>query len=483
MSKSTTIRKKPSKRSAPASTQLESVVEPEQWFPRKYHLHALEFALSRPGVMLALDPGLGKTSIGLKLTDLFLQSGTAGCMVVVAPLRVCEQVWTAEIDKWKDFCHLTWSFIHGPKKKAAMDAEADVYLVTPDGLDILLANKKWLRKKRPALIVDESTKFKRSNSQRFKKLKKLLNYFHRRYAFTGTPAPNSLEDLFGQVFIVDQGETLGRYISHYRERWFVESGYGYALRDKQAEKEIHEALKPLAIFMSAADHLDLPPLVVQDIAVELPKSARETYLDMEIDLLTYLESGHKITAVSAAAASMKCRQIANGGLYIEGTDNKEWEELHSAKIEAVEDLVEELSGQPAMIIYEFHHDLARLQRVFGKNLPYIGGGVSSTRLRSIATDWNAGKLPLLACQPAAMGHGLNLQKGGHHIIWPSLIWDLELYEQTIKRVWRQGVKASRVVVHRIYAKNTVDEVILGALRGKAGQQNRLLNAIRVRYRD
>lgn len=457
----------------------------DAWPPKKYQLKALRFMLSRGAAGLFLDPGLGKTSISLAAISFLLSEKVVEAAIVVAPVRVCYSVWRQEGERWADFRHLSFSLLHGPKKAQALREKADVYLITPDGLDLLLANKRWLAGKKLALFVDESTKFKSPKSERFRKLKRLLRYFFRRYILTGTPAPNGLLNLFGQIYILDQGIALGRYISHYQETHFDEVGFGWEVKDG-SEKKIHRLLKPLTLSMSAEDYGELPELIINDIGVDLPESARKVYKEMERELITILNGGESITASSAAAASMKCRQIANGSLYRQKSSedlrrSDSWVDLHDAKLEATEDLVEELSGQPALILYEFEHDLARLRRAFGKDLPAIGGGMSAKKSDDLARLWNAGKLPLMAGQPAAMGHGLNLQQGGHHVIWHSLIWDLELYDQAIRRVYRQGVSKS-VTVHRIFARKTIDLAILSALEGKARTQQALLFALRATLR-
>lgn len=442
--------------------------------------------LERGAAGLFLDPGLGKTSITLAVSDILATKQLSKGVLVIAPLRPCYLTWPAEIRKWTDFNHIKYAILHGSKKDDALRSRANVYLINPEGL-------RWLARaigSNPdnwpfdVLVVDESTKFKHTGTQRFKELKYLLPKFRRRYILTGTPAPNGLLDLFGQVYILDLGAALGAFITHYRIKFFNPGGFGgYEWRIKEgADKEIYERLAPLVLRMDQKDYLELPPLVEIDRWVTLPPPARAVYNDIEVKFVADLESG-KIKAATAAAATTKLRQIANGAVYTDEVTStgRRAEKLHDAKTEELVELLEELSGQPALVAYEFNHDLARIKEGlkaagFG-TVPHLGAGVTMRESQQIANAWNSGKLPVLLGHPQSIAHGLNLQEAGRAVIWYSLTWDLELYDQFVRRVWRQG-QTGRVFVYRVLAEDTVDVAVLRAIRAKTKTQGALLDALR-----
>lgn len=446
-----------------------------KWQPKEYQKRAMKFCLSQGAAGLFLDPGLGKSSIMLGVITTLLRQKLIGKVLVIAPLRVCYGVWPEEVRKWDEFSHLRVEVLHGPKKHEALAREADIYLINPEGLE-------WLTKQAfdvDVLVTDESTKFKRTNTKRFKLLKLWLGKFRRRYILTGTPAPNGYLDLFGQIYILDGGAALGRYITHYRMNYFFQSGYGgYEWKLLPgADERIQKAIKPLVMRMEAKDYLDLPPIVFNTVKVQLPEEAMRVYKAVEDELIVRLQDGTEVVSANAAVASGKCRQVANGALYFQDEQQRKWQALHSAKLDALEDLVEEASGQPVLVVYEFEHDLERLLELFGKDTPYLGGGVSPGKSVEIQGRWNAGQVPVLLGHPKSMGHGLNLQKGGHILVWFTPTWDLELYDQTNKRLHRQGT-SERVIVHHIIAENTLDEVVLKTLQGKDRTQQQLLEALK-----
>ena len=454
------------------------------WKPHAYQKAAVKFCVSQGAAGLFLDPGLGKTSIMLATFKVLKARGLVKRMLVVAPLRPAYSVWPGEVARWADFNGLTWSLLHGPEKDSRVHDKSDIHIINPEGLSWLFGtygkagptlrrtgNDPWPW---DMLVVDESTRFKHTNTNRFKTLRPYLRMFKRRYILTGSPAPNGLMDLFGQVFILDGGAALGGFITHFRSNYFTPTGYGgYEWRlIPGAEKQIYAKLKPLVMRLSAEDYLDLPPLIMNTVSVSLPVKARQVYSQMEEDLFTILE-GESITAANAAAATNKCRQVANGGIYHEG--GKEWTDIHEAKVEAVQEIVEELSGKPVLIAYEYAHDLSRLQRAF-PGAPHIGGGVAASRFAAIESAWNRGEIPILLAQPQSVAHGLNLQGTAATVIWHSLTWNLEDYQQFIRRVWRQGQK-EKVIVHHIVAKDTVDEAVMLAIAGKDQTQKALLGAL------
>jgi len=281
-------------------------------------------------------------------------------------------------------------------------------------------------------------------------------------------------DVFGQIYILDMGAALGKYITHFRNTYFYPSGYGgydWKLQDG-AEKKIQAKIKPLVMRLAADDYLELPELIYNRIDVELPKDARAIYDEMERELWTMVGKD-SVTAVNAAVASGKCRQIANGGLYKEDGSTIH---IHDEKTDAVVDLVEQVQGSPVLIGYEFHHDLARLEKAFGSRATHMGG--SGKAAAEIEAAWNAGEIPILLGNPASMGHGLNLQDAGNHVVWYSLTWNFENYDQFIKRIRRQGSQHKKVFVHHIMAENTIDDVVLMSLKSKDFTQQSLLFGLR-----
>lgn len=450
-----------------------------RWAPSAAQELAVRLLVEQPAAGLLLDPGLGKTSSVLAALKLWRRRGAAKRLLVIAPLRVAELVWPAEAAKWADFESLRVHVLHGKGKTAAAlaDPDVDIYVINPDGL-AWLTQQEWAWP--DVLVVDESTTFKHSRTVRFKLLKSILGRFRRRYILTGSPAPNGLLDLFGQIYVLDFGKALGRYITHYRRAYFVPSFDGFSWQIAPgADKLIFDRLRGLVLRLDAQDYLKLPPRLDVDVHVALPTAARRTYLELEHTLVTQLKTG-EVTAVNGGARTTKLRQLANGAVYLDDlvTTSRRWEEVHAAKLDALAELVGELSGQPALVAYEFAHDLARIRRRLGASIPALSEA-SGAKLRELERAWNAGEVPLLALQPQASARGLNLQAGGHTLIWFSLTWDLELHDQLVARIWRQGQRR-RVFVYRILARDTVDEDIVTALARKDRTQRTLLDALQRR---
>lgn len=472
------------------------------WVPHKYQEEAVKFLLSRHSAGLFLDPGLGKTSITLAALTVLKEKGMLGKVLLIAPLRVCYLVWAKEVKKWADFKGLRVTILHGPHKDEALNEEADIYCINFEGLKWLLKPEFRIspsgKKKIPIvniqrwqelgfnhLVIDELSKFKHTSSSRFLMFKQVIPFFKTKWGLTGTPASNGLLDLFGQCYVLDGGAALGKFITHYRYKYFHRDNSGFSWEiNHGAEQQIYEKISPLVLRMGE-DLIDMPDLVQRNIRVDLPDKLKKPYKQMERDLITKLEAD-RLVAKNAGVASSKCRQISNGAVYltpeIESVlrprdAGKEWLDLHNAKLDALEELIEELQGQPLLVAYEFQHDLERILNRFGKNTPYIGAGVGMKQTLKIEKDWNEGKIPLLLGHPASMGHGLNLQERGCHICWFTPTWDYELYDQFNRRVRRQGNKANRVYVYRIITRNTVDERVIKALRSKKKGQDALFEAL------
>lgn len=469
-----------------------------EWKPHKYQKTAVKFLLEHQSAGLLLDPGLGKTSVTLAAFSFLKKRGLASKMLVVAPLRPCYLVWPAEIDEWKDFKHLRYVVLHGKDKEAKLEEDADVYIINPEGLEWLLGArngkvnfKRWKQLGFDTLVLDELTKWKHSKGKRFKMMKQVLTTFQRRWGLTGTPAPNGLLDLFGQIYMLDGGNALGQYVTHYRVSYFVNpDGKGWKwVPQPGAPERIYEKLKPLCLRMEANDYLDLPQRVDQRFFIDMPDKIVEIYEGLEDDLIAKIDEG-LIVASNAASASSKLRQLCNGAMYVDDDvaslvrgKKRTVMNFHDLKIEAVQELLEELSGQPLLLAYEFNHDLARLLEAFGKDTPYIGSGVSMKRTKEIEVAWNLGELPLLLGQPASMGHGLNFQRGNAaHVAWFSMFWDLELYDQFVKRILRQGNKALRVFNHHFIMRRpegpTIDQLVYMAQRRKERGQQALSDALK-----
>ena len=469
-------------------------IAPIPWNPLPYMKLAVKFLLEHGAAGLFLDPGLGKTSIALMAFLVLLREKLAVRMLVVTPLRPAYLVWPLEVLKWLEFAGLRVIVLHGKTKRAELlkAGVADVYVINPEGLPWLMRQHGVISSGFfDVLCVDESSKFKNTQAERFKLLKVVLGCFKRRWILTGSPAANGLLDLFGQVYLLDLGRALGRFITHYRLTYFSPTGFGgYTwVPQKGAEKRIYAALAPLVLRMSEKDYLQLPPLTIVDVPIELPNAAMKSYREMEHQLFVALDAG-KAAAVNQAVALMKARQICNGGLYLD-VDNeadarwpkgkRPWAKVHDAKTEAVVELIDELAGQPCLVAYEFAHDLERLVAALPstETRQVVVATAANTRDKLVALQrrWDRGGIQVLLVQPQSVAHGLNLQAGGRAVILHSLNYNYEDYDQLIRRVYRQGQK-KRVFVHRLVARGTVDEAIIASLAAKKKGQQALFTALR-----
>jgi SNF2 family DNA or RNA helicase len=450
----------------------------QEWQPKKYQFEAVKWMYEHAHCGLLLDPGMGKTSSTLTAIDHFRKTGVINRVLIICPIRPMYKVWPDEIRKWTHTKHLSYTILHGSDKDAKLRNVSDIYLINPEGLKWFLAAGGMQKLSPDMLVVDESTKFKDYSTARFKLLKPHLKNFKRRIILTGEPIPNGYMDLFGQSFIVDQGNALGRFITHYRAQYFYQSGFGgysYSLRPG-ADKEIQGKLRGTMMRLSAEDHLDMPELIFDDIIVDLDETSRKVYKQFEDNFLA--EVGDSvIMSTNAAAVGSKCRQVANGGVYDE---NHIAHHVHDSKTAALVDLVEQLQGQPVFVGYEFKHDLQRIRREF-PNAPCLTG-MSGRQLDETVDAFNAGQIPVLLAHPASAGHGLNLQAACHHVCWYGLPWDYDTYNQFIARVWRQGQPSNRVIVHRILADKTLDKTVSRTLLSKERTAN-LFSLAMKEYRD
>lgn len=429
---------------------------------------------------------MGKTTTSYAIYSILKSKSFVKRVMVIAPLRVCYNVWPTQCHEWAEFDHLKVNILHGKtKEKNLQDLTADFYCVNPEGLPWLTGAKKvgqkmvldparvaYLRENFDVLVVDESTKFKDTGTSRFKILRQFIKNFRRRYILTGTFSPNGLLDLFGQVYILDEGDSLGAFVTHYKNKYFYPTDHlGYNLAPHSwAPETIAEKIAPLCLVLDRKEHLVMPELIFNNIVVELPLPARGQYDLMESALVAMLDEGN-IIAANAAVATSKCRQIANGALY---RDDHSYAEIHDAKLDALVDLVDEMSGEPLLVAYEFKFDLERIQKKI--KCPALGQG-NMRQDADLIMAWNAGLIPVLLGHPASISLGLNLQGACANMCWYGLTWNLQDYLQTIDRIYRQGQKSPDVIVHRIIVKDTLDERVLQVLDGKERSQAKFLKLL------
>jgi SNF2 family DNA or RNA helicase len=437
--------------------------------------------LGNPGAALFLEPGLGKTSVTLACLKTLLKGKHVNRVLIVAPLRVCYGVWPREIEKWDDFRSLEIAILHGPKKDEALRSKAPICVINPEGLDWLYKSGGW--KDFDALVIDESTKFKNRNTKRFNTLTSTVwTRAKWRWILTGTPAPNRLMDLWAQMFIVDAGERLSRFITRFRREYFFEVWNGFAREytpRPDAPERIKAKIEDVAMYLAAADHLDMPELLTNEIVVDLSDEARDAYRRIARDAFATLRGGAQVSVAQKSAAQMKLRQITGGSVY---DDHGGATIVDTAKYDALVDLIDEQNGQPLLVALGFQHEAdelrTRIRKEFHFDAPYLGGGISARAGDAIANDWNAGKLPVLLAHPASVAHGLNLQAGGHAVAWFTPTWSLEEYIQFNARVWRQGQTSPTVIIHHLVAADTVDGEVFAALAAKQNVQQSLLNALK-----
>lgn len=403
-------------------------------------------------------------------------------VLVIAPLRVARDTWPMEVVKWDHLKELDVSVIVGDLKarKAAVSANALIYIVNRENVKWLIDyyEKNGLKWDFDCVVIDELSSFKNYQSQRFKYLRKVRPFVKRWIGLTGTPTSNGLMDLWAEIGILDGGERLGRFIGRFRDAYFKPGSmnpatgvvFSYIPRPG-AEQQIYERISDITISMKAIDHLQMPECLYVNHEVEMDAQERKLYDQLKKDLIIPLEDGD-IDAANAASLSNKLLQMSNGAVYDE---NKEARVIHSRKLEMLEDLIEAANGQPVLIAYWFKHDRARI----AEHLTAAGYSPRDIRSSEDIADWNAGKIPIALIHPASAGHGLNIQEGGHILIWFGLTWSLELYQQTNARLWRQGQKET-VTIHHIVTKNTVDEDVLAALASKDVTQERLIAAVKAR---
>lgn len=446
--------------------------------PFAYQSYAEDFIHSHNEAGLLLDMGLGKTVITLTvLNRLLYEDFSCNRVLIIAPLKVAEDTWPKEIEKWEHLQHMTYSVVLGSvqERKKALSRKADIYIINRENTAWLvnLFKTKWPF---DLVVIDELSSFKSSKAQRFRELRKVRKYVKRIVGLTGTPAPKGLIDLWPQIYLLDEGRSLGKTITGYREQYFVPDKrnattiFSWAPKS-DAEEKIYAKLQDLCISMKAKDYLDLPERIDVRHTITLPASALSEYKQLEHDALLPFADGD-IDAGSAAILWGKLVQFSSGAVY---NENGIARVFHDVKLQALDDLIEAANGQPVLVAYYYKHEYERLTERY----PYA----RSVKEPGVISRWNAGEVPLLLVHPASAGHGLNLQEGGHIIIWLSLPpGNLELYLQTNARLHRLGQKAP-VLVHHVLADSTMDKVNLSVLQNRNADQNAFLEALRARISD
>lgn len=448
-----------------------------KYSPHDYQVYATNFILGHPIAAVFLDMGLGKSIITLSaIFDLCLDSFLVRKVLVIAPLRVARDIWPDEIKKWDHLKGLSYSVAVGTEveRKAALRQRAFVYIINRENVQWLI-EESGIPFDYDMVVIDELSSFKSYQAKRFRSLLKVRPMVKRIVGLTGTPSSNGLMDLWAEFRILDMGKRLGRYITHYRNTYFQpDKRNGQVVFSYKplpgAEDAIYEAISDITISMKAADHLKMPECIYSEFKVELSEKERRVYDSMKRDLVVSL-GGEEIDAGNAAALGNKLSQMANGAVY--GEDKRVFP-IHDRKLDALEDLIEAANGKPVLVAYWFKHDLERIsERLHKLYVPFS----TMDSFDSIAR-WNRGEIPVALIHPASAGHGLNLQSGGSTLVWFGLTWSLELYQQTVARLWRQGQTSETVVVQHIITKGTIDERIMTALRKKDKTQSALIDAVK-----
>ena len=452
-----------------------------KYVPHAYQAFCINYIKTHPVSALFLDMGLGKTVITLTaIRDLMLDELLVTKTLVIAPLRVARDTWPAETRKWDHLNDLDISVIVGDLRvrESAVSKSALIYIINRENIKWLVEyyERNGIRWDFDCVVIDELSSFKNYHSQRFKWLRKMRPFVKRWIGLTGTPSSNGLMDLWAEIGILDGGQRLGRFIGRYRDAYFKPSSmnpstgvvYSYAPREG-AEQQIYDRISDITISMKALDYLEMPECVYVNHEVQMSDQEKKLYDQLKSDLIIPLEDGD-IDAANAAALSNKLLQLSNGAVYDE---NGIVRVVHKRKLEMLEDMIEAANGQPVLIAYWFKHDHQRIM----EHLTACGYSPRDIRESEDIKDWNTGKMAVALIHPASAGHGLNIQEGGHILIWFGLTWSLELYQQTNARLWRQGQRDT-VTIHHIVCENTVDEDVLNALSSKNVTQEKLIAAVR-----
>jgi SNF2 domain protein len=444
-----------------------------RYVAHNYQNYAKNFILAHKVSALFLDCGLGKTITTLTaINELMYDSFEISKVLIIAPLRVAQSTWKEEIEKWDHLNLLRYSIAVGDEKERlkALKQNSDIYIINRENVDWLVT-KSGIDFNFNMLIIDELSSFKSHTSKRFKSLLKIRPYFERVVGLTGTPSSNGLMDLWAEFRVLDLGERLGRYITHYRNEYFLPDKRNGAVifsykPQKNAEERIYRRLADMTISMKSTEYLKMPELILNELEINLDEEDQTKYKKFKKEMVMTIQE-KEIDAINAASLSNKLIQLANGSIYDE---DKKFYEVHNKKLDKLEEIIESANGKPVLVAYWFKADKERIEKRF--------------KVREIKTaddikQWNKGMIDLALIHPASAGHGLNLQSGGSTLVWFSLTWSLELYQQTNARLYRQGQKDT-VVIHHLITKNTIDEDIMKSIKRKDKTQEALMKAVKAR---
>ena len=444
-----------------------------RYVAHNYQNYAKDFILAHKVSALFLDCGLGKTITTLTaINELMYDSFEISKVLIIAPLRVAQSTWKEEIEKWDHLNLLRYSIVVGDEKERlkALKQNSDIYIINRENVDWLVT-KSGIDFNFDMLIIDELSSFKSHTSKRFKSLLKIRPYFERVVGLTGTPSSNGLMDLWAEFRVLDLGERLGRYITHYRNEYFLPDKRNGAVifsykPQPNAEERIYRRLADMTISMKSTEYLKMPELILNELEINLDEEDQTKYKKFKKEMVMAIQE-KEIDAMNAASLSNKLIQLANGSIYDE---DKKFYEVHNKKLDKLEEIIESANGKPVLVAYWFKADKERIEKRF--------------KVREIKTaddikQWNMGMINLALIHPASAGHGLNLQSGGSTLVWFSLTWSLELYQQTNARLYRQGQKDT-VVIHHLIIKNTIDEDIMKSLKRKDKTQEALMRAVKAR---
>jgi len=448
-----------------------------RYSPHEYQRYVIDYIKKNPVAAVFLDMGLGKTSITLTaLNDLLFDSFDVHRILVVAPLRVARNTWSSEIKKWEHLQDLQYSIVVGTEKErmSALEKRADIYIINRENVQWLV-EKSGKKFDYDMVVVDELSSFKNHEAKRFRAFMKVRPKVKRIVGLTGTPSSNGLMDLFAEFKLLDMGERLGRFIGAYRANFFrpdkMNGPIVYSYKPiPGAESMIYNRISDITISMKATDYLKMPELVSSRYEVQMDDKEKQKYEEFKKDLVLEIEDG-EITAANAASLSGKLSQMANGAVY---SDDLTVMQIHDRKLDALEDIIEAANGKPVLVAYWFKHDLTRITERLRKLKVIYQKLDSDESIRK----WNEKELQVGLIHPASAGHGLNLQSGGSTMVWFGLTWSLELYQQTVARLWRQGQTENTVVIQHIVTADTIDERILKALEQKDNTQSALIDAVK-----
>lgn len=449
-----------------------------KYTPHNYQVHATNHVIQHPYSALLLEMGLGKSVSTLTAIDQLMHDYMeVNKVLVVAPKRVAEDTWSAEVQKWDHLRHLTISKVLGSEinRKKALFKKADIYIINRENVEWLVqyVGSMWPF---DMVVIDELSSFKSAKSRRFKAMRAIRPKIKRLVGLTGTPAPNGLIDLWSQLYLLDQGERLGKTISAYRQAFFKPGKsnghivYNYRLLP-EAEQQIFSRIEDICVSMKAEDYLELPERIDNVVKVKLEEKAMKAYYEFEKKEILALASGDEISTPNAAALTNKLLQFANGAIYDE---ERNVHKLHGDKLDQLDELIEAANGKPVLVFYTYKHDLDRIKERFKARVVTFEEGTSKVMQR-----WNNKEIEILCGHPASMGHGLNLQSGGHIMVWFGLPWSLELYQQAVARLDRQG-QIEVVTNHILISEGTMDEDVWKALQGKEAGQDALMEAVKAR---